>query len=203
MVERAHGLRWEIGMSDAERRIEIMRSLTGILRERHLSSLTMQDIADRLGMTKGNLYNYFRSKQELLYECHLKAMKNSMARLDSARSASPSAAAQLRALMVALVESVVDDPYGAVLTTDLDSLSPQQRRTYVTLRDRFEQGLRDIVAEGMASGEFAPADVKLTSFALLGSFQWISRWYRPDGPSRQEEIGDLFANLFLRGLRPY
>lgn len=200
MNEQSNGLRWEIGMSDEERRIQIMRSLTGILRDRHLSSLTMQDIALRLGMTKGNLYNYFRSKQELLYECHTKAMENSLALLDTARAASPTASGQLRALMMALAHSVVNDPYGAVITTDLDSLSPQQRRHYLTLRDRFEQGLRDIVADGMGSGEFIPADVKLTSFALLGSFQWISRWYRADGPSGPEEIGALFADLFLRAL---
>lgn len=201
-MSTAYGLRWEVGMTDEERRTEIMRSLRGILKERHLSSLTLQDVADRLGMTKGNLYNYFSSKQELLYECHMRTMQESLDLLHEAKNASPTSVGQLRALMTMLAERVIEDPYGSVLVIDLENLSENKRRKYLTLRDRFEGGLRQILRTGMNNGEFAQLDVKLTSLALLGSFQWISRWYRPEGPNSPKEIGVHFANLFLNALRP-
>ena len=59
VISTAH---WNLDMSSDKRRTEILRGLGEVLRERHASSLTMQDIADRLGMTKGNLYHYFRNK---------------------------------------------------------------------------------------------------------------------------------------------
>lgn len=188
-------------MSDEERRTEIMRSLTGILRERHLSSLTMQDIADRLGMTKGNLYNYFKNKQDLLYRCHIRAMEGSFAILDRSNAVAGSQSDRIRSLMIGLAESVVQDPYGAVLTTDLDSLSAPQRRHYLALRDRFEQGVRGILQQGHDNGEFTIPDVKLAGFALLGAVNWVSRWYKAGGTNTPEQIGESFANLFLSAFR--
>ena len=201
MTSPSHGPRWDVDLTEDERRAEIIRSLTDILRERQLSALTMQDIADRLGMAKGNLYNYFKNKQELLYQCHVTAMEGSFSILDEARKAHASSAERLRTLMVGLANSVTRDPYGAVLTTDLDSLTVQQRRRYVSLRDRFDDGVRAIVQEGIDRGEFAAADVKLTCFAMLGAVNWVSRWYKPSGPATPDQIGEGFADLFVRALR--
>lgn len=200
MTTTTHGLRWDVAMTNDERRLQIMQSLTGILRERQLSSLTMQDIADRLGMAKGNLYNYFKNKQDLLYHCHIKAMENSFLILENATATTGNVSDRLRILMIGLANSVVEDPYGAVLTTDLESLSVSQRRHYLKLRDGFEQGVRALIADGIKAGEFAPTDVKLACFALLGSANWISRWYKPGGANTPEQVGGFFADLFLHGL---
>src|SRR3990167_7498805 len=64
-------LAWRRRASHEDRSREIFRSLGLVLRERGVASLTMQEIARRLGITKGNLYYYFRDKQDLLYKCHL------------------------------------------------------------------------------------------------------------------------------------
>ena len=86
----ATGLAWRRRASWEARRTEIFRSLGLALRERGLASLTVQDIADRLGMTKGNLYYYFRNKQDLLYGCHVACMRLSLRALaEVRRSAEP------------------------------------------------------------------------------------------------------------------
>ena len=55
-------LRWDVRASVDDRRDQILRSLASFVRDRKLASLTMRDIADRLGLVKGNLYYYFKSK---------------------------------------------------------------------------------------------------------------------------------------------
>ena len=200
-MEANANLRWDVSLSIEERKVEILRSLGGILRERHVSALTMQDIADRLGMTKGNLYHYFRNKQEILFQCHMKSTEDSLRLLDEVERMNGPPSERLQALIVGLVVSVIEDPYGAIVTTDLESLEKPQRRRYVALRDRFELGLRQIIADGVAAGEFRSGDVKLSGLAILGAINSIARWYDPKGPQLAGEIAEHFADLFLHGLK--
>jgi AcrR family transcriptional regulator len=161
----------------------------------------MQDIADRLGMTKGNLYYYFKSKQDILFHFHMKAMEHSLAALDEVRMMAAAPSEKLHTLLVRHIRSITDEAYGAVVLTDLDNLTRSQRRRYVTLRDRFEQGVRSLIDEGIAQGEFVEQDVSLVGFAILGAINWVSRWYRIRGPRTAQEVAEVFADFFCRGLR--
>src|SRR5438552_3415740 len=64
-----------------------------------------------------------------------------------------------------------------------------------------EKALRELVAQGVAQKLFRPVDPKLTSFAVFGAINWITRWYKPGGETDPERIGEGFADLFLDGLR--
>lgn len=188
-------------MSVEARRDEILRTLGEFLRDRHLSSLKMQDIADRLGMTKGNLYYYFKSKRDILFHCHMKAMQRSLAALEEVQAASGSPGDRLHTLLVRHVRSIADDTYSAVLLTDMEMLSQAQRRRYIALRDNFEHGVRSLIEEGIRDGEFLAQDVRLSGFAILGAINWISHWYKARGPSKSEDVATAFADFFCRGLR--
>jgi AcrR family transcriptional regulator len=188
-------------MTVEERRIEILRGLGSVLRDRHVTSLTMQDIADRLGMAKGNLYYYFKSKQDILFQCHLKATEDSLRLLDDVMGMEDTASGKLDALIKGLVLSVISDPYGAVVTTDMSVLTKSQRSRYVGLRDRFELGVRRLIHEGIAGGEFRSVDVKLCAFAILGAINAVAQWYDSAGERGPDAIAAEFAGLFVRGLR--
>lgn len=161
----------------------------------------MQDIADRLGLVKGNLYYYFKSKRDILYHCHIRAMEGSLAALKSAEAQEGTAEKRLRTLLVRHVLSIIEDPYGGVLLTDLESLSPSQRRRYVAMRDRFEHGVREMIEAGMRSKEFRCADARLAGFAILGAINWIPKWYRPEGRLKAAQIAASFSDQLVRSLQ--
>jgi hypothetical protein len=43
-------------------------------------------------------------------------------------------------------------------------------------------------------------DVKLVSFAIFGAINWVAQWYREGGGMRSEDVGRIFADLFVRAL---
>ena len=131
-------LRWDVRASVDDRRDQILRSLASFVRDRRLASLTMRDIADRLGLVKGNLYYYFKNKQDILYHCHVKCIAISLAALDEVSAMDLPPAEALRELLVKHIRNITEDAYGGVLLTDLESLTPVQRKRYVAMRDRFE-----------------------------------------------------------------
>lgn len=191
---------WTRRASTEARRKEIFRSLGLALRERGLASLTMRDIAARLGITKGNLYYYFKDKQDLLYRCHLACMRVSLDALEASRRAGRPPGERLRRVLGQHIRAITDEVYGAVMLTDLESLTALQRRRYVAMRDRFERGVRQMIREGVERGEFRKVDPRLAGFAILGAINWIPKWYDPRGALSAGEIADAFADFLVGAL---
>jgi AcrR family transcriptional regulator len=183
------------------RRDAIVRSLNDVLRTRTGSALRMQDIANQLGLVKGNLYYYFKSKEDLIYYAHVKCVRTSLQALERARAAEGPAATRLRTLMVEHILALTEGPYGAIFLRDMETLTPARRRKYVALRDRFERGVRELIEAGIARGEFPPQDVRVAGFAILGAINWIPKWYRADGESSAQAIAERFADMFMAALQ--
>ena len=54
----------------SERRIEILKSAAAAFRRRGYHGASVDEIASALEMTKGNLYYYFKNKEDILFACH-------------------------------------------------------------------------------------------------------------------------------------
>ena len=182
------------------KRAEILRSAAAAFRKRGYHGASVDRIARALRMTKGNLYYYFRDKEEILYFCHDYSVDLLLEVLARTEKAKGSPEQKLRTLLAAFVHMIIDELHGTALTMDVQSLSPRLLRKVVAKRDRFDRGLRRLIRAGMRSGAFAPGDPKLVSFAILGAINWITRWYDPRGPARSDEIAGAFAGFLLAGL---
>src|SRR5688572_22406955 len=152
-------------------------------------------------MKKGNLYYYFRNKEEILFACHQYSLDRLLAILDDVERSGLPAEQKLRRLIGSFVSTILDELHGTALILELEALSPAHLKTVIARRDRFDRGIRQVLEEGIADGSFAPHDVKLRSFALLGAVNWIPRWFDPAGPASSVEIADRFADYLIAGLR--
>ena len=152
-------------------------------------------------MEKGNLYYYFRNKEEILFACHQYSLDRLIRLLDEIAGSDESPDEKIRTLIVALVHTIVDELHGTTLFTDLVALSPAHLKTIIARRDCVDRGLRRIIADGIATGAFGDRDAKLLSFAILGAVSWIPRWFKPGGPASSTAIADSFASYLIAGLR--
>jgi len=187
-------------VSKRSRRDAILRSVGVVLRGSGLSSLTMQDIAIELGITKGNLYYYFKDKQDILYQCHMRCMELSLDALRDVQAHHASMPDPLHTLLVRHIGGMLDTGFGSVMLTDLDNLSPAQRRHYVARRDQFEAGVRALIDAGTQRGIYACENVKLASLALLGAINWLPKWYRADGELSAAQVAAGLADFLMRAL---
>jgi TetR/AcrR family transcriptional regulator len=186
----------------AATRIEILKSAAVAFRRLGYHGATVEQIAAALRMNKGNLYYYFKNKEEILFACHEYSHDRLQELLDEAVRSTATAEAKLRRLIAATVHVLLDELHGTALLLDLEALSPAHLKAVVHRRDRFDRGMRLIIEEGMATGAFAAGDPKLLGFAMLGALNWIARWFNPSGPSSSEEIATRFADYLIAGLRP-
>jgi AcrR family transcriptional regulator len=188
--------------ANASTRIEILKSAAIAFRRLGYHGATVEQIAAALHMKKGNLYYYYRNKEEILLACHQYSLDRLLALLEEVEQSDAAPDEKLRRLIVSFVHTILDELHGTALFLDLEALSAAHREMVVARRDQFDHGMRQVIQDGVQSGVFGQIDAKLLSFAILGAVNWIPRWYNVEGPATSQEIADSFANYLIGGLRP-
>ncbi len=184
----------------ARRRQEILRSAARAFKKKGFYATTMEDIASELLMTQGSLYYYFKSKEEILYECHRLSMQQILDTLEWVRGAEAPAAVKIRTLVEEHVAVLIDDLQASAMALEFTALGEPYLSRIIAMRDRYEDGFRRILREGIEAGEFVPVNPRLAGFMILGGINWIARWFDPRGPLSPQTVAQHFADLFLRAL---
>jgi AcrR family transcriptional regulator len=187
--------------NNASTRVEILKSAAIAFRRLGYHGATVEQIAAALQMKKGNLYYYYRNKEEILLACHQYSLDRLLALLDDVDHADAAPDEKLRRLIVSFVHTILDELHGTALFLDLEALSAPHRKLVIERRDQFDHGMRRVIEDGVRTGVFGKIDAKLLSFAILGAVNWIPRWYQPNGPSSSQDIADQFADYLVDGLR--
>ena len=185
----------------ASTRVDILKSAAKAFRRLGYHGATVEQIAAALHMKKGNLYYYFKNKEEILFACHQYSLDRLAVLLEEIQRSDSGPQEKLRQLIVAFVHTILDELHGTALFLELEALSPAHLKAVIARRDAFEHGVREVLAEGMRIGAFAPGNPKLLAFALFGAVNWIPRWFNPEGTATSQNIADLFADFFIAGLR--
>lgn len=183
------------------RRLEILRAAGAEFRARGFAETGMRDIAAAADLSPANLYNYFHGKNEILFFCQDVSLDRLLLALEGARRSRASAGEKLRSVIVAHLRCVLDEVGGSAAHLFAGGLPPGLRHPLVAKRDRYEDGVRRLIAAGIRSGEFVACDSALAARAILGALNWSVRWYSPGGPLTAVEIAESFADLLIRGLR--
>jgi AcrR family transcriptional regulator len=183
------------------RRLEILHAAARVFRRRGIGAAGMREIAEEAGLSPGNLYYYFDSKDELLLFCQERTLEHMLAAVDAAKAAGQSCAEQLRAVLRAHVHALLDELEGATAHLELDALPEALRAPMIRKRDRYERAVRGLVAAGVARGEFSPCDAALVTRAMLGAVNWTARWFRPDGAQSAAQVAEAIADYLVKGLR--
>jgi len=186
---------------NADTRVDILKSAAKAFRKLGYHGATVEQIAAALHMKKGNLYYYYKNKEEILFACHQYSLDGLLRLLDEVQASALAPDEKLRRLVGAFVHVILDELHGTALFLDLEALSPAHLKAVIVRRDRFDHGIRQVVEEGIAHGIFARTDPKLLTFALMGAVNWIPRWFNPEGPATSQEIADTFADFFIKGLK--
>jgi AcrR family transcriptional regulator len=184
-----------------QKRIEILRAAAGIFRRRGYHGASVDQIASALNMAPGNLYYYFRNKEEILYACHDYSLGLILKELKEVEQSGLPPDRQMHRLIVAFVHLFIDVLHGTAWTLEVEALSPPLLKKVITRRDRIDKAFRTIIANGVKSGLFARRDPKLVSFVIFGAINWIPRWYDPSGQATSHEIAQVFADYLVAGLQ--
>lgn len=177
-----------------EQKIEAVQDMAlSMFIEQGYHHVTMVDVAKRLHVTKPALYNYFSSKEELLYSCWMAGYERLQKRIADEVPFGKTALAALRALIRIYAETMTTSYGKSLVLLDDRDMDEKSRRIIRDGKRELDGIFRDLIARGIADGSVVTNDVKMTAFAITGALNWIGHWYKPDGPMTPEAIGADFA----------
>ena len=181
---------------------EILAAAARVFREKGYHGASVQDIAESVGLLKGSLYHYIRSKEELLARLFEGALQETVRELEEIATRDASATARLRAMVRAYALSVTAnlDSVGIYLR-EWRSLPPPELARVRARRRAMRSLFESVLAEGAHRREFAAGDAKIATLAILGMVNWLYEWYRPRGRLRPEALADELADRAVRSVK--
>ncbi|GAA3523329.1 TetR/AcrR family transcriptional regulator [Amycolatopsis ultiminotia] len=182
----------------------LLQQATKLFAKQGFDRTSVQEIVAAAGVTKGAMYHYFGSKDDLLYEIYARVLRGQTAQLEGvADSAAPLRDRLAAAASDVVVSSVANLDDNTIFLQSMHQLSAQKRQAVRAERRKYHERFRSLVEEGQATGEFRadkPAELVVDFF--FGSVHHLGTWYRRGGPLSAREVGDQFADLLLSMLRP-
>ena len=182
----------------------LLAEATRLFAERGFDRTSVQEIVEAAGVTKGALYHYFGSKDDLLHEIYGRLLRLQQERLDLYAEGPGSAGERLRAAAADVVVTTLENLDDAMIFfRSMHQLTHEKQKQVRAERRRYHERFRALIEEGQRSGEFA-ADVPpdLVVDYHFGAVHHLSSWYRPQGQLGPREVADQLAELLLRALRP-
>lgn len=184
-----------------EKKEDIFNKAAEIFAKKGYERTTLEEIAAELRMTKGSIYYYFKGKEDILFQCLIRAhtlANEVLSKIAEKRDISPK-----EKLTLAIKEhvKVLTKKFVYATLRQQHLLLPDESRNAVEAeRDKFQRTFMGMIQEGIDDGSFRKTNLKMLSFAILGSVNWVARWYSPNGPLSPEEIGDALSEYLVGGL---
>jgi len=171
---------------------------------------SMDEIAERLGATKGRLYHYYATKADIFRDVVRAGMQELIdgvapiaARQDLSCAERLWRMAHYHAGLMMTRNSYQRVAVQAVELHRMDKRVDAVLEDTFRLRDHYEGLFASVIEQGRQAGELRDVDPRLATKPVLGALNWISLWYDPargDFASRAR-LADEYADFVVRGLR--
>lgn len=164
------------------------------------AAVSMRQIAAKVGVQAGALYNYTPDKQSLLFGL----MQSHMEELLAARAdqALPQdTVARLEEFTRFHIRFHFSRPDAVFISyMELRNLTPENFAAIETLRRRYEDQLQAILRQGVEEGRFSVPDTKLATMAVIAMLNGVNTWFRAGGRLSLDEVQTLYWDMVRKAV---
>jgi TetR/AcrR family transcriptional regulator, cholesterol catabolism regulator len=198
MAKRSSGtlkIREEVAALKRERTLS---AAVDLFYEKGYDNTTLDEVAERLGVTKPFIYANFGSKTVLLAEICSRGVRAAAGALDAVLAKRLGPRETLEMFAFDYVTAVLEtQKHIAVYVREEKNLEPGDARRLGDMRREFFGRMTKVLEKGAASGVFDIEDAQLATLGIGGAVTWSTFWYRPDGRLTLTEIAESLTKLIL------
>ena len=193
-------------------RIDILRAAAICFMERGYTATSIDDVARRLGATKGRIYHHFPSKADLFADVFRYGMDINYEALAPFRGMAGPALARWRRMAKAHVLQMIDTkPFQRAVWLGVEmhlrgATTPEQRSVFnelIAYRERYGAQFRETLLKGREEGVFGFDNASIASQLMFMTLNSPIFWYSPrTGETRAdiEAIADQVVDYAQGGL---
>jgi TetR/AcrR family transcriptional regulator, cholesterol catabolism regulator len=185
------------------RREEIILTAAKLFRKQGFNGTSIIEIAREVGLPKGSIYNYAKSKEDLLYEIITLGIRAVLPEMRKIVASNDSVEDKFRRIVYVHALSLTKHhDFISIFFQDKNSLSSEHYKEYMGYRSEVGGHFKKIIEQGITEGVFRKADVTLQFFAVLGMCNWMTQWYDAEGRLSSEQIATFFSDTAMRMVGP-
>ena len=189
MARKASETRWEL------QKDRMLRAAARCFNEKGYSGTSLKDVSTILGLTDAALYYYVRNKEELVYLCYLRAGDVGREALDRAVAEGDDGLDIVRRYLRYHLEVMTGERGPIAIMSEIPSLEPAHREEILEISRRHSARFEDVIEKGIADGSIAPCDVRMTGNAIMGSLNWVPKWFHGDAAVADKVVAEFPAIL--------
>ncbi len=161
---------------------------------------TIETLTKRLGVTRPAIYYYFKSKREILSELHAQAFKELTKNIDEIETSEVSTLERLERALESHALVVANNAELVKIFFHDDQEIPEELRQEIRIkRKSYTDKIIRFYEQGVEEGVFRKQDPKIAIYLLLGSCNWICRWYTNAGTVDSESVVKTLMGLLRKG----
>lgn len=183
----------------ASQRDKILKAAASCFNQKGFSGTSLKDVSRHLGLTDAALYYYVKNKEELVYQCYLRAAELGREAMDRGIAEGKTGMEQAYLYIRYHVEGMVGEEGPVAIMSEIPSLRRKHQNEILEISRRHSAAFEEILNRGIEDGSIAPCDVRMTGNAIMGSINWIPKWYHGKA-SMAAEICEEFPAILTRGL---
>ena len=184
----------------AKRRVEIFDASVHLFLEKGFTETSMREIAKAAGVGKSTLYDYFKSKDDILVSYFENEVQKITELAEEIIALDLGVSEKLRNIMQMHMAYLIDNKnFYLKLTVESQRLSMGSQQKIQAKRYAYQDMLRALIEDGIQTGEFRPVNPLFAArsiFSLLSIAVFTSR---PTG-TPEEMMADAME-IFFKGIQ--
>lgn len=189
-------------MQPETRKEQIVNTAARLFKEKGYSAVTMRDIAAAMGIKAASLYNHINSKQDILKEIIISIAEEFTTGMKNIKSSNTDTITKLNQIITLHVNITSKNTYGmASLNNDWMHLE-EQLNYYLELRHKYEDNFREIVKNGIASGEIVAINPDTLVFSMLSTLRSLYLWIPKNKDFNTSQLAQDLSLVLVHGIMP-
>lgn len=182
-----------------ERWEELLNAAANIFYEKGYEASSLQDIANEVGILKGSIYYYIKTKKDLRDNLVGDVHYNGIKLIKSAALTAGNSIEKLEAMIITHVTYLCNNlPKAVVYLQQFKNVLEDSEENFN--KHAYRDVVEAVIREGQATGYFLPdLAPSFAAQAILSSLNSISDWYAPRSSGSPEHIASHMARILVRG----
>jgi AcrR family transcriptional regulator len=186
------------------RKEQILKAAEKIFAKKGFHEATISEVAREAGLSDATIYEYFSTKEELLFSIPRETTRRGMERMEGYLKGIRGAGNKIRTIIYHYLLFYQNEPdYASVIMLVLKSSRKfLETEAYQVIREGF-RGILSVIQEGIDSGEFRPdTDPYLVRQMILGAMEHIViRWLLLGKPKDILQYADPITDMIIDGIQ--
>lgn len=177
----------------------MLKAAAACFNQKGYSGTSLKDVSKHLGLTDAALYYYVKNKEELVYLCYQRAADLGREAMLRGIEEGGTGLEQAQLYIRYHVEIMVGDKGPVAIMSEIPSLKRNHRNEILQVSRKHSMGFEAILQTGIDDGSIGACDVRMTGNAIMGSINWIPKWYHGDAKTAKKLLAE-FPGILTAGL---